>query len=270
VKVILAFLLLTGAAHAQTAAPTPEPFKITDNSFLVEEAFNQERGVFQNIFGALRTGDGWTSTFTQEWPFPAQTDQLSYTIPWVDQSGENGVGDVLLNYRRQVTTEGPGRAAFSPRASLVLPSGSARKGLGSGSAGLQINLPFSKQHGDWYWHWNGGFTWLPRAKAYGTDGSGTERVGHANLVSPFLAGSGIYRLRPMLHLMMESVVAFDESAGIDGTTRSTSLTLSPGVRGGWNFGDRQFVLGLAVPLTWDVGFERAGFGYISYELPFSK
>ena len=44
------------------AQPADSPFAIEDNSFLVEEAFNQERGVFQNIFGAARTGGQWAAT----------------------------------------------------------------------------------------------------------------------------------------------------------------------------------------------------------------
>ena len=57
-----------------------EPFKITDNSFLVEEAFNQEAGVFQNIFGATADQGAGQATFTQEWPAPASGHQLSYTL----------------------------------------------------------------------------------------------------------------------------------------------------------------------------------------------
>ena len=72
-----------------------------------------------------------------------------------------------MNYRYQVLEEGPGRPAFSPRASLVLPTGSVSDGRGNGSYGLQVNLPFSKRHGAFYWHWNAGFTWLPRAEAQG-------------------------------------------------------------------------------------------------------
>ncbi len=76
-------------ADAQSAAPSqpaePEsPFKIADNSFLVEEAFNQEAGVFQNIFGAARLGGKWGMTFTQEWPVASQTHQLSYTVAYLD------------------------------------------------------------------------------------------------------------------------------------------------------------------------------------------
>src|SRR5262245_46003163 len=60
--VFLVSFLSVEVARAQPAEPdkTPpgsgaQPFQILDNSFLVEEAFNQEAGVFQNIFGIFRT-----------------------------------------------------------------------------------------------------------------------------------------------------------------------------------------------------------------------
>ena len=70
------------AQQLQPFQPATEPFKITDNSFLVEEAFNQEAGIFQNIFNASRSESVWTSTFTQEWPIVSQTHQFSYTLAW--------------------------------------------------------------------------------------------------------------------------------------------------------------------------------------------
>lgn len=267
--VLLAILTFASAGSAQTPAPaslSARPFEITDNSFLVEEAFNQEAGVFQNIFGAIRSsGDTWAPAFTQEWPMGAQTHQFSYTLSWLSSQGTSGFGDTLINYRNQVWMEGPGRPAFSPRISLVVPTGSVERGLGRGSAGLQINLPFSKQAGNVYWHWNAGLTWLPQVDVTpGTDD-------HVSLATPFLAGSGIYRLRPMFHLMLESVAQFEEYPFGDGTARETFVTLSPGARGGWNVGDHQLILGFAVPVTWGGDdTEKAAFFYFSYELPFKR
>ena len=132
--------------------------------------------------------------------------------------------------------------------------------IGADHDGLQVNLPFSKQHGDFYLHWNAGFTWLPRGQSH-------------DLVSPTLAGSAIYRLRPMLNLMLESVLGFgadDTPAGNVGYTRV--VTVSPGVRGGWNVAkDAQVIIGAAVPVTWTGGESSVGvFGYFSYELPFKR
>lgn len=242
---ILALLGLLGQAAA--APPKVEPFQITDNSFLVEEAFNQERGIVQNILGFTRQDRAWLLTFTQEWPAPGLRHQLSYTVSAVSLASKRSFGDVYLNYRFQAMEEGPGRPAFAPRISAIVPTGD--RDAGGGGAGLQVNLPFSKQHGDFYFHWNAGFTWVHRAD---TD----------DQFSPAFAGSAIYRLRPMLNLMLESVLA----------TRPDVLTLSPGVRGGWNVAkDAQIILGVAMPITRVDGRTSTGvFGYFSYELPFVK
>jgi hypothetical protein len=262
-RAILLALALAGNASAQTSASSDRPFEITDNSFLVEEAFNQEANIFQNIFGGLFIGDGWGAGITQEWPLGGQTHQLSYTLQWLDGGTNVGFGDALLNYRYQALVEGPGRPAFSPRVSAVMPFGSVPRGLGDGSWGLQINLPFSKQTGDWYWHWNAGLTWLPQADL--------DDTREENLMSPFVAGSAIYRIRPMFNVMLESVLLSQELVGDTTTFRETAFTLSPGVRGGWNVGDQQLILGVAFPTTWAADESETGvFLYASYELPFRR
>ena len=163
VDVVVALLfLLISVAPIRAQAPAAAPFAILDNSFIVEEAFNQPAGVFQNIFGVrLDEGSEWEFGFTQEWPVGSQTHQFSYTVPVSGLSGSAGIGDVLINYRYQWWLESAGRPAFSPRISIILPSGSEDEGRGAGVVGWQVNLPFSKQQGDLYFHWNGGFTWLP-------------------------------------------------------------------------------------------------------------
>lgn len=243
-------LVLVTTLSQSLPAPAPpkvEPFQITDNSFLVEEAFNQERGIFQNIVGFTRQDRVWQLTFTQEWPAPGQRHQLSYTLSAASIASKVSFGQVYLNYRFQAMEEGPGRPAFSPRISAILPTGD--RAAGAGDAGLQVNLPFSKQQGDFYLHWNAGFTWVHRADTN-------------DLFSPAFAGSAIYRLRPMLNLMLESVLV----------TRPNVFTISPGVRGGWNVAkDAQIILGAAIPITRvDGGTSTGVFGYFSYELPFVK
>jgi hypothetical protein len=266
VLLVVVWMGMGAAAQTPTSRPPPEPsrpFEIADNSFLVEEAFNQEPGVFQHIFNARIGDDGeWEATFTQEWPVFTQTHQFSYTLPYQVTGGESGVGDVLINYRWQAVMERAGLPAFSPRISLILPSGSARDGLGNGGPGWQVNLPLSKQVGDLYVHWNAGFTHLPSAEAGDHTG---------NLFTPHVAVSGIWRARPMLHLMLEAAIEWEESLEADVTVRDTLTTVSPGLRFGWNTGDAQTVFGLALPMEFVQGAAHVGaFGYFSYELPFLK
>ena len=261
--VVAALTIAAGSAQAQTP-PDPGEWKITDNSFLVEEAFNQEAGIVQHIFNFQRQpGGDWQFSFTQEWPAPGTRHQLSYTLPVQAVDGHRGVGDVLINYRLQVLEEGAGRPAFAPRISVILPSGDAE--VGAGTHGLQVNLPFSKRRGDFYVHANGGFTW--------------QRAAHGPaLLSPGAAGSVIYRARQMLNLMLEGVLVGQDAAltpaspgGGAGTSRTVAVTISPGVRGGWNVtDDKQIIIGAAVPVTRSAGStNRALFLYFSYEGPVS-
>lgn len=99
---IPALLSLSVAAQE----PPPEgPGCIQDNSFLVEEAYNQEEGVVQHIntFTRFRQSQDWIYTFTQEWPVGGLQHQFSYTLPWqriqAAPDGRRGAGDIALNYR---------------------------------------------------------------------------------------------------------------------------------------------------------------------------
>jgi DtxR family Mn-dependent transcriptional regulator len=252
-RVVIAVMVLCATAYAQTGAAPEDagnqvpsrPWEILDNSFLVEEAFNQDAGVFQNIFGVYAAKGEWQATFTQEWPLFSHVHQFSYTLPFGSAGSGTGLGDALINYRIQIWDEGASRPAFSPRISLIVPSGTASKGLGGEGAGWQVNLPFSKQAGDLYLHWNAGFTQT------------------ADLVTPQVAASAIWRARPMLNLMLESVIAWEDDA--------TSVTVSPGLRTGWNVGDAQTIVGVAIPASFSNASNSVGlFGYFSYELPFTR
>jgi DtxR family Mn-dependent transcriptional regulator len=256
--ILLCLLTAATTVRAQDQPTKTDEFQIVDNSFFVEEAFNQEPKIFQNIFGWSHQQDDWLLTFTQEWPVPGVRHQLSYTIPVSSIDGSRNVGDVFLNYRFQALQEGNGRPAFAPRFSVLLPTG--HRETGGGQGGLQVNMPFSKQRHDFYFHWNAGFTLvIDRARP--------------DLFTPAVAASAIFRLEPMVNLMLESVLTSIESeSGPGQTLRTRSFTLSPGIRGGWNIGpETQIIIGAAVPVTWSAGTTVTGvFGYFSYELPFRK
>jgi hypothetical protein len=117
---------------------------IQDNSFLVEEAYNQERGVVQHIstFSRMWNSKDWRYSFTQEWPGPRNwRHQFSYTLVGMHAgafAGRGaGLGDTVFNYRYQVAGNGDSRFAFAPRMSVLLPA--AFRGSWNGAAGVQAN-----------------------------------------------------------------------------------------------------------------------------------
>jgi DtxR family transcriptional regulator, Mn-dependent transcriptional regulator len=265
---LILLLLLAAPSMAQDPAPagSSRPWRITDNSFLVEEAFNQEAKTVQNIFTVERGNGEWTSAFTQEWPLAGQRHQISYTIPYEAAGSGRGMGDIAVHYRLQVSDDAAGHVAFSPRISLIVPSGSVDKRLGSGNPGWQVNLPVSKQFGDFYVHGNAGFTNFPAA----------ERPGATfNLFSPAAAVSAIWRTRDMFNVMLEAVVEreaqIEDNGGQHAVQHSVTTTVSPGFRTGWNRGTSQIVIGVGLPITIAGGEATAGvLAYGSYELPFAR
>ena len=241
----------TTAAAAQAPDKKSDPFAILDNSFLVEEAFNQEAHVFQNILNVQRTGaSDLNFTFTQEWPLGSIKHQLSYTVALANQvvSGEREFsrGAMALNYRFQLANETTSAPAISPRLSLLFPP------AGDGNKlGLQLNVPASKQFGDFYVHLNAGYTINNLGSSSALD---RQRTAAASL---------IYRVLPMFNLMLESTFATHQYAF------ESSWYLSPGFRVGKNIGKKQVVFGLAVPMgLLDLDDKHSLFGYLSYELPF--
>lgn len=213
----------------------------------------------------------WEYSFTQEWPFnPAPRTQLSYTIFAVSEGvpgAGGGIGDILLNYRYQAIGDGNAKVAFSPRASLLIPSGSSRRGRGAGGVGMQFNLPVSWQAAEkLVTHWNAGSTIVPRAK--------NELDQTATTYGYFLGQSFIYQASPVFNLMLETL--YDRSQSVvaqSQTAWESSIVLNPGFRWAHNFeSGLQIVPGIAFPVEmW--GSRRGDWGiflYLSFEHPFGR
>jgi len=265
-----AFLFL--AIAAPRLACTEEPAPIQDNSFLVEEAYNQEKDVVQHIntFSYLAQSHDWSYTFTQEWPVRGIRNQLSYTLtaarPGGFPGGGAGIGDSLVNYRYQLVGRGDTRVAFAPRLSLILPSGDSRLGRGYGGAGLQSSLPLSVVlSSKWVTHWNAGTTFIPRARNSSGD--------RAACWSYNAGQSVIWLAKPRFNAMMETYVVRGETVSGPGKAEwSTSVLLNPGIRWAYNFkSGLQIVPGIAVPVGVGPSLGEKGiFVYLSFEHPFRR
>ncbi len=267
---VVATLILFSAASAHGAESKDPIDGIEDNSFLVEEAYNQEPGVVQHIFVAQYSRDphhrGWEFSFTQEWPVFSQDHQFSYTIPSFsareDGAAVRGVGDILLNYRYQLLEEKDRVPAFAPRFSLILPTGNRRRGTGDGVVGYQWQLPFSKKFPPRLaFHADLGLTYLPGVRApLDAGGLSSKR----SLVSPNLAASGIFAFTSRVHGMLEWVGNFEESVNGNGRKRRDFISMiAPGIRAAViDEEELQTVVGLGFP----IGVTRAAdnFGVLLY------
>lgn len=242
---------------------------IEDNSYFIEEAYNQEFRVVQHISTGLyqpNTKD-FVYTFTQEWPVGGQRHQLSYTIPYQSlHSAGCGLGDVALNYRYQLWGEDD-CAWVSPRFSVLLPTGRSSDGLGSGVVGVQMNLPISKRWTDGFVsHINIGATVLPNVEGGRSDGVTVHRT----LSSYSFGVSGIWLLASNINVMGEILHSIDAEIDESGEVAHTSRTIfSPGFRVAIDIGDLQIVPGLALPIVFTAGDSAMqAFVYLSFEHPF--
>ena len=230
---------LASSAFAQSAPP------VRDNSFLVEEAYNQEGNVVQHIsvLSLARRSSDWEYGFTQEWPAGGQRHQLSVTVPIVNAADATGVGDVALNYRYQLAFDDATGNALAPRLSVLLPTGDAEQGRGTSSLGLQVNLPASwGLHRALVTHWNVGGTWTPSARAPSGGRVATRDVA--------AAASAIWLAKRAVNVMLEVAWAREEFAvAADTRVAEESAWLSPGLRVAIDFpSGLQIVPGLAFPI----------------------
>lgn len=262
IKITSFFIFVLGLFTLQAQENNKFDFqRIEDNSFLLEEAYNQEAGVIQHIstfqYNFLHS---WNYSFTQEWPVPNQKHQLSFTIP-VRQFFSVGIGDIYLNYRYQaIRTD---QVAFSPRVSLILPTGNSDRRMGYGVFGYQVNLPLSvlwSRH--WVTHFNLGATVFPNAKF--------SMAPDQTILSYNYGASVIWLVNKNLNLMLEfaGMTEFYYIPNI-GSNKYSLFILNPGIRYAFNFkSGLQIVPGLSIPLNISNGFEIDNyFFYLSFEHP---
>ncbi|MFV8256721.1 hypothetical protein ACNQKP_02880 [Bdellovibrio bacteriovorus] len=239
---------------------------VKDNSFLIEEAYNQEAGVVQFIqaYQYMDPAHDWTYSFTNEIPITDETHQFSYVIPVLKLNGveeETNVGDVLLNYRYQLLNTD--LVAIAPRFTLIVPTGDYKKGFGNGVAGFQFNQAVSLTLNEkWTNHWNAGFTYTPDAK---------NAVGDTASIFGFNFGTSVvYNVTPKTNLLCE--FAFNNTETVEGQdTKGSESTyyVVPGIRTAFDVGqETEVVPGIGALLGLGpsaVEHERGVFVYLSIE-----
>ena len=235
-------VLRSSMAAAQVADTTDAPV-IQDNSFLVEEAYNQEAYVVQHIltFQRSRGSKGFDAAFAQEWPVGSITHQLSYDLPLQRAGSSTGIGDIAINYRYQMLGDGAATLAIAPRFSVVVPTGDWKRGRGYGALGFDVGVPMSYVlSSSFVTHMNPTATIVPSAR---------NVAGKRATATAFSYGQSlIYTVSRAIQPMVEAVYSREqEVTGTDSTEDLDSFFISPGVRAAFNFASGlQIVPGVAV------------------------
>jgi hypothetical protein len=246
----LLLLALAAPAAAQTGGGEgAEPIEV--NGFFVEEAYNQEAGILQQIatFTAVRHG-GWSADLSQEWPLFSERHQLDLALRVGQDAGLTGAG---AEYRYLLT--GGEDAVFS---------------LSPG-----IEAAWSREEGEWELE-----AVLPASVQLTETLVANTNVGVSFAVEDFggkpglTVGEGlIWRAHPRLNLLVEAVWSRGEPLlGEEQAGEDRSFVVSPGLQYAFSLGDDvQLVPGIAFPVG--VGpsdGQRAVMLYLSLEHPFRR
>lgn len=254
---------MTSAARAQQFSDA-----IEDNSFFIEEAYNQEERIVQHISNTIYTinpNHEFAFTFTQEWPFTTETHQLSCTLSFLSLNSnlDRGIGDIVINYRYQLYTKASW-AVVAPRMSLILPTGNDDKGLGNGVFGLQGDIPISKRLSDEFIvHANAGGTILPAVKGLTVAGEQVQRT----LVSLSLGLSAIWLAERCDNFFVESIYTIESRIDGNGEVEQDhTILLNPAYRHAIDIGGLEIVPGIGFPVTIGKASTDVGlFFYLSFE-----
>jgi hypothetical protein len=290
----LVLTLLTTVSFSQSNAIDSLPKKgsylyyhqpaFEDNSFFLEEAINQEKGVSQyvsNFYLDNLKGGNFLYSFTHELPLFSERHQLSYSLFYYYQNSPEskvkggGFGDINVSYHYMLS----GKKSWMmvvPAVTLIIPTG--RNGYGSGGLGGQFNLLMTKRISrSIVTHYNIGYTFISQADLYVSTLSSVPAVGaERDLQYKNLGASVIWYPTRKFNVMLEYVSNFLKDIKDDGSVVNRhQLTLNPGFRFAIDHNNVQIVPGISVPFIFTNGvYDRMGlFFYLSFEpqyLPFYK
>lgn len=246
-NVLTVFLIMIFAGYLFAQDEYPE--SITGNTFLIEDAYNQDARVVQHIlkFSFTKPSDENLIFFAQEWPLFSHAHQIGFSFyyAWLLR-GEDVVVPIRplsVNYRYQLVDEDQW-AAMAPRISIVLP---LKKDYPYGNIGYQFNVPVSKRvHEKWIAHVNAGVMLQPKVDV---------NLPEKKNIYSYHAGAGLYwLLHPKFNITLEWLSEFrddyvwDDDWGGEIKKNYSIHWINPGVRFAFHAGPVEFVPGFCVPL----------------------
>ncbi len=259
---LLLILILTSALRAQDVAD------FEDNSFFIEEAYNQESGVVQHI-GSLvnerETVRGYKTShtafaFTQEWPVYGQRWQFSYSLGLLRHESEEtahgyegrllGLESVDAALRYQLISGDDSPLAIAPQLSFT----KRDEWQGRKDSGVELTLPASVRVSK-------------RVAAHANVAVSSFPFSDKPQSGAMIGGSGVFAAHRRVHLLLEALAESERTELKNGTITETVTVLSPGVRVELSGTPRgQWIAGIALPFTFREEESSGGFFlYLSFE-----
>lgn len=160
---------LAAAVSIAVAAPARADDEIPqqDFLFLFETAYTQEQGEWQATAAADWQRDPDASLYAIEFEYGI-TDrfQVSVELPFLDEDGVSGIGDVEFGAAYALLKEDDGLPEFTIAAEARAPSGDEDDGLGVGGWGYGAALRASKLlMPRLYGHASAAYEWVPNGGA---------------------------------------------------------------------------------------------------------
>ena len=291
---VLAFMMVKTIAECQSSDISTAPRKgsylyfgqpaFEDNSFLLEEAMTQEKGIMQytsNFYFDKLRGENFLYSFNHEIPLGSDRHQISYLLTYyLTNYGETGnkgggLGDLNVSYHYMVT----GKKAWAmvvPGATVIIPT--AKNGFGSGGLGGQLSLLVTKRLSHrLVTHYNFGYTYISSADLYISNITGSQELSYErDLQYKNLGASVVWYQSRKFNWFTEYILNFFKDIKTDGSVSSrTQQTLNPGFRFAIDHNRTQIVPGISTPIIFSNGkYDHVGlFFHLSFEmeyLPFTK
>lgn len=236
---------------------------IEDNSFLLEEAFNQKKEEYQFIQKYYTSTSGYVEYLLEiEAPLSDdETHQISLDISRIrpEEIPASSFSDLNLNYRYQALNRNG--MILTEKIGLVLATGKVENETSNGAMGAQLmqvaTFKFSERFMN---HWNLGTTIFPEAETAAGEKTILEFTGGTSLINNYSDN-----LNFLLEAVLQTFESYDEDKNVNNELR---FYLNPGLRFALDFDFKrtQVVPGVSFPVQYSDGEVRPGvFLYLSVE-----
>ncbi|MFN4946854.1 MAG: hypothetical protein ACOVOF_11070 [Chryseotalea sp.] len=222
---------------------------IEDNSFLIDEAFNQEKGINQYSAVFSIQPDELTLQYTLEMPVAHNRHQVSICIPYsISRSSQlayHGVNDVSLAYQYSLTNKDD-RFLLTPGFSVQIPTGDTQLNNLTGFTGINSFVAISKRVSNkLVLHGNARIGYHKKIKSVVQNTDDQQRI--LSFRSQTAGVSFVWLTAQRFNLLIENVFIRDVGKIQQGNYQTATHILNPGFRTSFHTKSTQFVFGTSCP-----------------------